>query len=71
MTDFDRTSNSKTANILSASRDWLSVIVQTHSYENLKPRTGLINGYLEARKPAPTQPVCPRRPNGAQQERSQ
>jgi hypothetical protein len=42
MTDFDRTSNSKTANILSASRDWLPVIVQTHSYENLKPRTGLM-----------------------------
>ena len=42
MTDFDRTSNSKTANILSASRDWLPVIVQTHSYENLKPRTGLL-----------------------------
>jgi hypothetical protein len=42
MTDFDRTSNSKTANILSASRNWLPVIVQTHSYETLKPRTGLL-----------------------------
>jgi len=43
MTDFDRTSNSETANILSASRDWLPVIVQTHPYENLKPRTGLLS----------------------------
>ena len=42
MTDFDRTSNSETANILSTSCDKLLVTVPTHSCENLKPRTGLM-----------------------------
>ena len=42
MTDFDRTSNSETANILSTSCDKLLVTVPTHSCENLKPRTGLL-----------------------------
>jgi len=35
MTDFDRTSNSEAANILSTSRDKLLVTVSTHSCENL------------------------------------
>jgi hypothetical protein len=47
MTDFDRTSNSETANILSTSCDKLLVTVPTHSCENLKPRTGLITFKLD------------------------
>jgi hypothetical protein len=43
MTDFDRTSNSETANILSTSCDKLLVTAPTHSCENLKLRTGLSN----------------------------
>ena len=42
MTDFDRTSNSETANILSTSCDKLLVTALTHSCENLNPRTGLM-----------------------------
>jgi hypothetical protein len=42
MTDFDRTSNSETANILSTSYDKLLLTAPTHSCENLKPRTGLL-----------------------------
>jgi len=47
MTDFDRTSNSETVNILSTSCDKLLVTVPTHSCENLKPRTGLITFKLD------------------------